>query len=181
MSQQRKERTAQGANGARSETSRDPNTSSVESSKHVLLWGWSLVSNTLFTRRSPAEIRGSFLMRLGVEPSPQMYGGFGATGRSAVTKSPALISDRMLARMGQKGVKGGGKGGGKGGKGKDGGEFKSMARANSLSPRLELDRSGVGVGVGGGGGRGGVRGEKGKKGKKGKKGGGGRRGGKGPS
>ncbi|GMH74805.1 hypothetical protein TL16_g08196 [Triparma laevis f. inornata] len=79
--------------------------------------------------RSPAQIRGSLLLKLGVKPSPNMYGGVSPVGRS-----PALISDRMLARM-----QGQGGGAGKGGKGgKGGGMAKGIDRANSMSPRLEV-------------------------------------------
>ncbi|GMI09468.1 hypothetical protein TrVE_jg9980 [Triparma verrucosa] len=97
--------------------------------------------------RSPAQIRGSLLLKLGVKPSPNMYGGVGV---GPVGRSPALISDRMLARMEGKG------------KGKGKGMEKGVVRANSMSPRLEVE--------GGGGGGGGGSGGKGRRGKRGGKG-----------
>ena len=99
--------------------------------------------------RSPAEIRGSLLLKLGVAPSPNLWptpndnldprGGGEGGG-----KSPGLISERMLARMEAGGYgRGRGKGGrgGKGnGRGKGRGGWKTMKRSNSMSP---LTSSGI--------------------------------------
>jgi len=57
--------------------------------------------------RSPAQVRGSFLFKLGVQPSPQVGYGTGGGGSRQGTpgfigSSPALIGDRMLARMEEK-------------------------------------------------------------------------------
>ncbi|GMI48002.1 hypothetical protein TrCOL_g637 [Triparma columacea] len=102
--------------------------------------------------RSPAEIRGSLLMKLGVAPSPNFWTPKETLSTSSTPrdgggggKSPGLISERVLARMEAggwgrgKGRKDKGKGGG-GGRGK----FKAgITRSNSLSP-------GMGGGKGGG-------------------------------
>ena len=90
------------------------------------------------------------------------------TGKSPVGKSPALISDRMLARM--KGDRAKGQGN------PDQKDFKAVARANSMSPRIELNEENTAKkGKGKRGKRG--KGAKGKKGSRGKspqnKGGGG--------
>jgi hypothetical protein len=79
--------------------------------------------------RSPAQVRGSLLFKLGVEPSPQL--GYGTGGGSStntpgyIGKSPsALIGDRMLARMQEK-------------KAGEAGAFGSaLQRTNSLSPNM---------------------------------------------
>ena len=84
--------------------------------------------------RSPAEIRGSFLFRLGVQPSPKLS--YDPIRRSPYD-NPAMRGIKVTTgKSSKKGVKGGRGGAGRG-RGKDRVEidgFRQLERHHSLSP-----------------------------------------------